>query len=58
MIEYEFDPALTEKQKYDIRQVIATLEIENLHVSESDIRSFEDVALGRNRNKNRRITKK
>lgn len=58
MIEYEFDPALTEKQKYDIRQVIATLEIENLHVSESDIRSFEDVVLGRNRNKDRRITKK
>lgn len=49
MIEYEFDPALTEKQKYDISQVIATLEIENLHVSESDIRSFEDVVLGRSK---------
>ena len=43
----ELNPELTEEQKYDIRQVIATLEIENLPVSENDIKNFENLALGR-----------
>lgn len=43
----ELDPALTARQKNNIQQIVATLELEDLQVPESAIRKLEDLALGR-----------
>ena len=42
-----WDPQLTDKQIYDIQQVIATFALEEMYVTESDIKNMEDIALGR-----------
>ncbi|MBD5402236.1 antitoxin VbhA family protein [bacterium] len=43
----ELDTALTPEQKNMVRQVVASLEIEDMHPSEENIRMLEDLAAGR-----------
>ncbi len=38
---------MTEKQKYDIEQVVATMEIENMPPTEQEIQNLIDIAEGR-----------